>query len=96
MIGIFILILFLNFIIFLIKTAVNFCPIHITQSDKYFKNPKEFDPLRWSSERSAEIHPYAALPFGYGPRMCLGRRISEQEIYVTIIRVMNFSFYVFF
>ena len=77
----------IDFNYFLIKTAINFCPIHITKSEKYFKNPTEFDPLRWSSERSAEIHPYAALPFGYGPRMCLGRRIAEQEIYVTLIRV---------
>ena len=41
--------------------------------------------MRWESEE--EINLYSSLPFGMGIRMCIGRRIAEQEIYLTIIKV---------
>ena len=38
----------------------------------------------------AKNHAFALglmLPFGFGARMCAGRRLAEQEIYITIIKV---------
>lgn len=32
-------------------------------------------------------HPFASLPFGYGRRMCLGRRFAELEIQTVIAKV---------
>ncbi len=63
---------------------------YITKSERFFKNPLKFDPHRWNrSEQGSElIDPYANLPFGFGARMCIGRRIAEQEIYLTIIKVI--------
>ena len=71
------------------KTQIFFSNSHITRNEKYFKNPLNFDPNRWErDELNIEpINPYSSLPFGTGPRACLGRRLSEQEIYVTIIKV---------
>ncbi len=63
----------------------------ITLSEKYFKNALKFDPMRWDAEHT--IHPYANLPFGIGIRMCLGRRIAEQEIYLTIIKAKHVSYF---
>lgn len=34
-------------------------------------------------------HPFASLPFGYGRRMCLGRRFAELEIQTIIAKVME-------
>ena len=42
-------------------------------SEKHFENALEYKPQRWLRENKKEIHPFAILPFGSGPRMCIGR-----------------------
>lgn len=66
---------------------------YITKSERFFKNAHKFDPHRWErAEVGAElIDPYANLPFGFGARMCIGRRIAEQEIYLSMIKVNHFN-----
>jgi cytochrome P450 len=66
---------------------------YIATSDRFFKNPLEFNPKRWlKNDKDYEtIHPYGFLPFGFGTRMCIGRRLVEQEIYVYLVKV-NCSF----
>lgn len=62
----------------------------IGQSEKYFQRADEFIPERWNRDRPfGEIHPYASLPFSFGTRMCIGKRIAEQEIYTFLIRVLQ-------
>ena len=65
------------------------------QSD-YFSDPKSFIPERWLKQSAATsgcVHskpsPFVLLPFGYGPRMCIGRRIAEMEIYVLLAKVIQ-------
>lgn len=38
-------------------------------------------------DEGQQFHPFASLPFGYGRRMCLGRRFAELEIQAVIIKV---------
>lgn len=58
---------------------------HFTStSEQFFKRPNEFIPERYlKSKPCPELqtqHPFAFLPFGYGPRMCVGRRFAELEM----------------
>jgi cytochrome P450 len=45
----------------------------------YFPDPRRFDPDRFTPEREAQIPHNAYLPFGSGPRNCIGRGLAMIE-----------------
>lgn len=58
--------------------------------ESLFPRAKEFIPERWLRHKPlGPIHPYATLPFGAGTRMCIGRRIAEQEMFTFLARVSH-------
>ncbi|KFB49806.1 AGAP012292-PA-like protein [Anopheles sinensis] len=74
------------------KGRTIFIPISGLHSDpKYFPNPKKFDPERFSEENRHNINPGAYLPFGIGPRNCIGSRFALMEV-KSIVYYMLKSF----
>ena len=55
---------------------------------RYFTTPEKFVPSRWLHEKET-IHPFSSISFGFGPRMCYGRRIAELELYLLLIQVLR-------
>ncbi|RZC34185.1 cytochrome P450 301a1, mitochondrial [Asbolus verrucosus] len=66
-------------------------PTLITGSMEEFVNqPEEFIPERWMKKSDGyKIHPFASLPYGYGARMCLGRRFADLEIQVLLAKLIR-------
>ena len=59
-----------------------------SRSEVYFDKAYEFIPDRWNRKKPlGEINPYVSLPFSHGTRICVGKRIAEQEIFTFLIRV---------
>ncbi|CAG0880197.1 unnamed protein product [Darwinula stevensoni] len=52
-----------------------------------FPEPQSFKPERWLNRSFS--HPFLLLPFGWGPRMCVGRRFAEQEIFVITAKLIE-------
>ena len=52
----------------------------ITHHDgRWFANPMEFRPERWTPEFRGTLHRYAYFPFGGGPRRCIGEGFAWME-----------------
>lgn len=60
----------------------------IHRSSKYFTSPDEFKPERFLSDRPLK-HPLSFLPFGGGPRNCLGMRLAILQAKVAIVRILE-------
>ncbi|KAJ0179934.1 hypothetical protein K1T71_004525 [Dendrolimus kikuchii] len=58
---------------------------------QFVNNPLEFKPERWlrGSPEYENIHPFLSLPFGFGPRSCIARRLAEQNMCITLIRLLR-------
>ncbi|XP_059176957.1 probable cytochrome P450 12a5, mitochondrial [Physella acuta] len=59
----------------------------------YFEDPDNFIPERWTRADDGHKHEntncMAVLPFGYGPRNCVGQRFAVQEIYLATVKVLQ-------
>ncbi|XP_040828678.1 cytochrome P450 3A6-like isoform X1 [Ochotona curzoniae] len=80
--------------IFIPKGTIVGIPIYVFhRNPKYWTEPCEFRPERFNKKNKDKIHPYAYLPFGAGPRNCIGRRFALINLKLALIRLMqNFSF----
>ncbi|XP_017786537.1 PREDICTED: cytochrome P450 6j1-like [Nicrophorus vespilloides] len=56
---------------------------------KYFPNPEIFDPERFTNENKANITKCSFMPFGEGPRICLGMKFGLMQIKVGIAAILS-------
>jgi cytochrome P450 len=68
-------------------TMLMIAPWSIHRHVKLWKDPELFDPDRFLPEREAEQVPGAYLPFGAGPRICVGAAFATIETALIIARL---------
>lgn len=55
----------------------------------FWQDPDAFDPDRFLPENKSRITPYSFLPFGAGPRSCIGSRFAMLETKIALARVLQ-------
>lgn len=52
----------------------------IHMDERYHPNPEKFDPERFTEQQKASRKNYTYMPFGEGPRVCIGKVHNEHNI----------------
>lgn len=77
--------------IFIQKGTVVQAPVwQLHHRPDLWTDPDKFDPdLHFSAEARKNTHPMAFIPFGAGPRLCLGMALATQEVRLLIKRILS-------
>ncbi|XP_054283605.1 cytochrome P450 4V2-like [Macrosteles quadrilineatus] len=54
-----------------------------------YPNPGQFDPDRHCIEEVQKRHPYSFLPFGGGPRNCIGKNFAFLSLKISLIHILK-------
>ncbi|XP_064091726.1 cytochrome P450 3A29-like isoform X4 [Macrobrachium nipponense] len=58
-------------------------------NEKLWPDPQTFDPERFHPDRKKNIHVSSFLPFGIGPRKCIGLRFALMEGKMALVRLLQ-------
>lgn len=68
----------------------------LSVDEKYFSDSLKFIPERWLRDDESrgqcpaakDVNPFVYLPFGFGPRTCIGKRFAELELHILAARLV--------
>lgn len=70
--------------------------IFAMRDETHFSNANEFVPERWlkanhpnACPAKKATNPFVYLPFGFGPRTCIGKRIATMELNIILKRLLE-------
>lgn len=63
------------------------CPYTLHRHPRFWDAPEQFDPERFDRDRATDRPRYAYIPFGAGPRFCIGNHLGLLEATFTIAMV---------
>ena len=55
------------------------CPYTLHRHPRFWPEPERFDPERFAPDAPADRPRYAYIPFGAGPRFCVGNHLGMME-----------------
>jgi cytochrome P450 len=70
-------------------SIVAIAPYVLHRHRTLWNEPDSFIPERFLPERRAAIDRFAYLPFGAGPRVCIGASFSLQEAVIVLTHVLR-------
>ncbi|CAG9827797.1 unnamed protein product [Diabrotica balteata] len=62
----------------------------IHHDPELFPDPETFDPERFNEENKGNIKPYSYMPFGLGPRNCIGLRFALLETKILFFYILKY------
>jgi len=70
-------------------TTIMISTLGIQHDPEYYPDPLKFDPERFSDEEKAKRNAYVYMPFGDGPRNCIGLRLGLLQVKLGIISLLK-------
>ena len=64
-------------------------PYTLHRHPKFWDKPTQFDPTRFYPENKASINKFAYIPYGAGPRICLGHKFANIEGMIALIHILK-------
>lgn len=61
----------------------------IHHDPEYYPEPYRFDPERFTNEKISTKNNYTFMPFGEGPRMCIGNRFAMMQMKMCLARILQ-------
>lgn len=72
------------------KGMVITIPVYSVHTDPdYWPDPLKFDPERHTPEARVDRNPFCHMPFGHGPRNCIGMRMSQMEVKMGVAAIVK-------
>ncbi len=68
-------------------SAIIIAPWLLHRKPALWSDPLRFDPERFSSQMSAQRHRFAYIPFGAGPRICIGMAFAMAEAVLILAAI---------
>ena len=69
-----------------LEIVIPFYALH--HDPEAWPEPEKFNPERFRGPSKDSRHPYQYLPFGAGPRNCIGMRFALMEIKITLVKIL--------
>jgi cytochrome P450 len=66
------------------RSDVVVSPYTMHRNPQFWPDPHRFDPLRFDPKNAVDRPRYAYIPFGAGPRVCVGSSLGMMEAVITV------------
>ncbi|KAI5617742.1 cytochrome P450, family 3, subfamily A, polypeptide 65, partial [Silurus asotus] len=72
------------------KDSVVLVPIYALHRDpEFWTDPETYNPERFTQGNKENIEQYAYMPFGFGPRNCIGMRFALMAIKLAVVEILQ-------
>ncbi|XP_045770963.1 cytochrome P450 6B5-like [Maniola jurtina] len=62
---------------------------HIQRNPDHFPEPEVYRPERFFGDEKKNIKPYTHMPFGEGPRICIGKRFAKMPMHAALLKIFK-------
>ncbi|XP_043934173.1 cytochrome P450 27C1-like [Protopterus annectens] len=71
-------------------TQLALCHYTTSRSEECFPGAEDFKPERWLRKDNMDrVDNFGSIPFGYGIRSCIGKRVAELELHLALIQILQ-------